>query len=269
MHHKNERAVQMMNGMGIDFHRSYSQTEEFDYLMLSDSFSVPNIKHKKGIIFGPHISLEKLGEHPKVQNSFFNSLSPWLVDLSKKLFPGNNYANLPFPVDTERFAPGEKKGPPVLYLKRRDPEILSRFLQDNGSIDFKVYDYEKGYSENDFLKSIAEAPYAVWIGCHESQGFALQETLSCDTPIFVIDASSLKEEVGAGWGNRFNESEPLLCTSASYFDGRCGMKSDPYRFNQEFRFFLEEIRNFRPREFILETLSVDSCIKKWIDLLER
>ena len=138
IHHKNEIAIRMMNGRGIDFYYNQVEDVEFDYLMLTDSFSVPNLEYKSGIIFGPHISLEKLGEHPVLNNSVFNSLSPWLSDLSKKLFPGNKYVTLPFPVDVDKFSPSEKKGNPVIYFKRRDPEILKNFISINSHINFKV-----------------------------------------------------------------------------------------------------------------------------------
>ena len=57
--------------------------------------------------------------------------------------------------------------------------------------DFKRKNsFEKRYQESDFADAISKAPYAIWIGRHESQGFAFQETLSSDTPIFVIDVNS-------------------------------------------------------------------------------
>jgi hypothetical protein len=198
-------------------------------------------------------------------NVYMNFLSPWLKKLGDAIYPGKNTLDLQFPVDINRFCPSEKTGEPVIYFKRRDRSILNRFLEYSNSVSYKIFDYSSGYNEDDFREAIAKAPYCVWIGCHESQGFALQETLSSNTPIFVIDAKSLRDEVGV-WDNWMSEID-LLSTSASYFDATCGIVSDVSEFEERFRDFLNAVDSFKPRDFVIRTLSPEACIKKWINKL--
>lgn len=264
LHHKNRAGVGLMNGNGINFSSNVEDPEN-DWIMFTDSFSPP-VAGKMKIIYGPHISLERLSSFPEGENYYFNSLSPWLVNLTKQLFGDKKFVYLPFPVDIDRFCPKEKSGNPVIYFKRRDPEILNEFRSLFSDIGFEFFDYSQGYKEDNFLHKISRAPYCVWIGTHESQGFALQETLSCNTPVFVIEAKDLREEQGGPWDSFF-PGRDLPCTSASYFDSRCGMISSPENYKLDFYKFLNSLNLYFPREFIIETLSAESCIKKWNKVL--
>jgi hypothetical protein len=265
IHPKNRIGIDLMNGKGIDFDLLPS-TGTYDYVISTDSFVTP-WAYSKGIIFGPHVSLESVGECPIGDNIYFNSLSPWLTRLSKEIFGDKNFVDLHFPVDIYKFKPNEKSGKPVFYHKRRNPEIMKEFFSVNNKEDFLIYDYTEGYKESDFLDSISKAPYAVWVGCHESQGFAMQETLSCNTPILVIDSKSLREETGGYWDNRLAGLN-LPCTSASYFDERCGIVSDTDNWKKDLGIFKSSIITYCPREFVIETLSPESCINKWKSILD-
>jgi hypothetical protein len=268
IHHKNLIGMQLMNAenSGIQFALNISSHEECDYLMVTDSLSA-NGNYSRGVIYGPHIDFRNTGISgiSTSPNVYMNFLSPWLKKLGDAIYPGKNTLDLQFPVDINRFCPSEKTGEPVIYFKRRDRSILNRFLECSNSVSYKIFDYSSGYNEDDFREAIAKAPYCVWIGCHESQGFALQETLSSNTPIFVIDAKSLRDEVGA-WDNWMPEID-LLSTSASYFDATCGIVSDVSEFEERFRDFLNAVDSFKPRDFVIRTLSPEACIKKWINKL--
>lgn len=267
LHHKNQIGIDLMNGKGIDFSWDVGDPQN-DWIMFTDDFNPP-VAGKTKIIYGPHISLERLSSFPVRESYYFNSLSPWNRDLCKQLFGDKNFVSLPFPVDIDKFCPQKKDGKPVIYFKRRRREILENFKNSFPSTEFYFFDYSQRYEENNFLHKIARAPYCVWIGSHESQGFALQETLSCNTPVFVIEARDLRdEEQGTSWDSLF-PGRVLPCTSASYFDERCGLISSPENFEIDFSLFLENLNLYSPREFILETLSPESCIARWYKVLCR
>ena len=264
IHPKNMIGINLLSKEGINFHFSRSDVT-YDYLMPTDSFEIRG-SYRKGVIFGPHIPLENVNACPAGANFYFNSLSPWLKKLSSHLFSGINFIDLHFPVDIEKFVPSDKKGKPVFYYKRRDEGIMKEFFSLYNMEDFVIYDYEKRYQEANFLQSISSAPYVVWLGCHESQGFALEETLSCNTPIFVIDSESLRDETGGYWDHKF-PGEYLECTTASYFDSRCGILSDVKNWKEKFNIFKNQIYTYNPRDFVIEVLSPKACAEKWRRIL--
>jgi len=267
VHHKNEKGISLMNeeNFGICF-SNLDSGQTYDYVMITNSVSGSG-NFTKGIIFGPHIDFRnsEMSSIPKNEKTYINFLSPWLLDLANIVYPNKNLIDLPFPVDINRFCPSEKNGKPVVYFKRRERKILDDFFTYRNREDFILYDYGS-YGEEQFRSDIAKAPYCVWIGCHESQGFAFQETLSSNTPIFVIDVNSLRDEVGV-WDSWMPDLD-LKATSASYFDSRCGMISSKDTFREDFPIFIDSIGSLSPRNFILETLSPRACINKWIKTLE-
>ena len=51
-------------------------------------------------------------------------------------------------------------------------------------------------------------------------------------------------------------------TSASYFDDRCGIiYKDNEDLNVKFSIFMEKLKTFRPREFVVGNLSVNKFMK--------
>jgi hypothetical protein len=111
-----------------------------------------------------------------------------------------------------------------------------------------------------FLK---EAKYGIWVGCSESQGFALEETLSCNVPLFVWSVSSLTQE--------YRQNYPdISATTIPYWDERCGEYiHNMGEIEEKFTIFLQKVENgrYKPREFVLENLSIDVCERKMIELI--
>jgi len=270
-HHKNTIGLNLMMREGMDVDLTYSSNKEYDWIVNFSEFKTyPN--HRGGVIYGPQILFPTIpaSSVPNVYGkTYCNLLSDWLVDLNLDINPDIKSIALPFAVDVNKFRPSEKIGKPVIYFKNIRTDILQSVLDKLGN-DFIVIRYG-GYPEDYYLRSIAEAPYVIWMGRHESQGFALQEALSCNTPIFVIDVSSLRDEMGSGgdkpWGN-FLPGHPLKATAASYFDNRCGVISSIESWEEHIDDFLSNIKHYSSREFVIETLSPRACYETWLRKLD-
>ena len=171
---------------------------------------------------------------------------------------------LPFPVDVDKFLPKDKTGKPVIYFKHRDPSILKEVVDYFGS-EFIVAQYGS-YNESNYLEAISQAPYCIWIGSHESQGFAFQEAMSCDTPIYVINVRSLRDEWGATIWRNFLPGHDLPATTASSFSDDCGLITYVESWREDFDKFMSNIKDYSPRQFVLDNLSPKACAQKWRDL---
>jgi len=168
----------------------------------------------------------------------------------------------PFGVDTERFKPtrnNEERNEVILYYKKRDPaelEFIQAYLKKK-EITYKLFEYGK-YEENNYFNQLRKTKYIIWVGQHESQGFALQEALSMDVPILVWNAKTLEQE----WGNKKYEGIKIKYETIPYWDSRCGeFFYDKEEFEKTFKKFLKN--NYSPREFVLENLSFEKCKEKF------
>jgi hypothetical protein len=159
---------------------------------------------KKKFILGPHFSVFPNNITLQFNNVYNNAIyiqpSDWVVNLWKNEFNFNQLPlySIPFGVNTEKFKPDiniQKKNV-FIYFKNRNPDHLNNIKQflNNKNINYKIFSYQDKYSEETYLSYLQTCSYGIWIGCHESQGFALQEALSCNMPLLVWNVKYMKEE---------------------------------------------------------------------------
>jgi len=277
MHFKNENALINYKNIQFTIIREIHEIDNHDLNEFDCVFSpsepiditkYPNTK----FIFGPHFSifpdykLEKI-KGPKV---VYNLLSDSIINIWK-LFPICENLKLmpvPFGIETSKFINNKsinERKQVFIYFKERDInelKIIQNYM-DSKNINYKLFNYGEKYSEDDYLNFLKEAKYGIWIGRHESQGFALQEALSCDVPLLVWNVKSMNQQYGSNYGE-------FEATTIPYWDNKCGEYF--YDF-EEFEILhsklLNNIENYKPREFILENLSMEVCENKLIELINN
>jgi len=279
-HHKNLHAL--LSYKNIDLFQITS--EEFANLqdltnyhaVYSPSEPIDVSKHPNTLfIFGPHFSIfpdQKINSI-KYKNVVYNQPSEWAKNIWINYNNGNScnglkFEILPFGVDTEKFKnikPIQERNKVLLYFKHREQNelnFLTHFLNSK-NIEYKVFGYDWRYNEEDYLQFLQESKYGVILDAHESQGFAIQEALSCNVPLFVWNIKSMSQEVGGNFPDYF-------ATSIPYWDERCGEYfyiSD--EIEKKFELFLYKLETYQPRNYILENLSMEVCEKRLIDLINK
>ena len=275
LHHKNRIGMELLfQYMKIDyvFANDISKIDSTFDIIYSPSNSIDTSKYPSHrFIFGPHFSVfpdNKLKAiHNTNKNSVYIQPSEWCVDLWKGLgvtqFLPIQY--FPFPVDVDKFSPTalNKREKVFIYFKRRRQDELSyvmHFLK-NRQIEFEVFNYVARYDEKHYLDYLQHAKFGIVLGAHESQGFAVEEALSCDVPLLVWNVRSLNQEVGCNYAN-------LPATTIGYWDERCGEYFyEAKELEKTFELFMGKIQTYRPREFVVEQLSVKPCAKRFMELV--
>ena len=183
--------------------------------------SYPNTK----FIFGPHFSVFPNDYQMQMiqgNNSIYIQPSEWAKN-AWTIFHCCQYIHLetlPFGVDTVAFNETKhisERSQVILYFKRRLPnelDIICKFLRNNG-YDPVIFDYVKRYNETDYINCLHNAKFGVWLDAHESQGFALQEALACNVPLFVWSVTSMNQEAGFNYPDIPAKTNP-------YWDSKCG-----------------------------------------------
>ena len=160
-------------------------------------------------------------------------------------------------IDTEKFKPQRSQRRKCLvYHKRGNENNLKLILETLTSlkIEYIVLKYGE-YAEEELMSACGESLFAILNTATESQGIAYQEILSMGIPCYVID-----KEV---WDDRPEVSCPA--SSAPYFDDRCGIKHKNLSRLSE---FLDRLSTFKPRDYILDNLTLEKCASEYIRLLE-
>lgn len=252
-----------------------------DYLWIHDDApalaALKRYDRKDRVVVGPNIIIP---EDPSIDYGNIITLQPsqWTKDFCLQY----RYAKGPVEVwptglDTDMFAAArsENRTQVLIYFKQRFPEELSHVenLLREKNIGYEIIRYGY-YREKDYLGSLQAAKYVIWIGRQESQGVAFQEALASDIPVLVWDVSRLGHWLPDTEAEKtmFNSEESAFsgATAAPYFDVRCGYKVlDREKLAGFIAKMEEEYLTFRPREFVLNNLSLERQARALLEIFRK
>lgn len=263
--------------------------EAYDLVLIPSTYIPCEIfPNSKVLLYGPHNFVFTHGIWKGPQENFpshcvYNLLSDWIIKIQEE-FGGMSIkpVSIPFPVDVQTFSPLHPQIEPrydcFIYFKGRNQELLSfaeSALKTLGLrytiLRYKNHTEEGSYTEKEYLDILRSSKFGIWIGCHESQGFALQEALSTNIPLVVWNVKSMFDEYNRENKISYKEDQrvyKLKATSVPYWDKRCGeVFYEKSEFTTKVLEMNESYRNYAPREFILETLSPKACYQRLVDIL--
>jgi hypothetical protein len=156
----------------------------------------------------------------------------------------------------------------MIYLKHRHPDLGNRvlgFLQTK-NIEYHLIQYGS-YNDGDFKNKLQNTKFVIWIGSHESQGFAFQETLASNVPILLWDVRSMHDEYSNGYPYR-GYRPPLLATTANVWSPECGIKIfEENELESAFNEMNSKIESFSPRKVIEANVSLKTAFDNMVSCL--
>lgn len=272
-HHKNKEGLErLLKYLNYDYKIINHLNDIDNYnIIYSPCYPIDTSKYPdKKFIFGPHFSVFPDNRLMYINNVNNNSIyiqpSDWAKDVwvnmgVERVIPLKSFA---FPVNTEKFNDLDiDRSKVFIYHKRRNPvelDYIESFLNDK-NIDYKVFDYVKRYNEEDYLNYLQESKYGIIVDAHESQGFAIEEALSCNIPLLVWNTRDMSQEYGGNY-------DKIPCTTIPYWDERCGEYFyDKNEFIETYDRFIDKLDIYKPREYVLDNLSVEVCSERFKELI--
>jgi glycosyltransferase involved in cell wall biosynthesis len=271
-HVKNKEGLhEIIKHLGISATWSTSLQDLTPYdVVYSPSVPIDGSKWpQKKFLFGPHF-----GVYPSVFPTI-NSLSPlnsvylqpsdWVRDLFAPhvRVPVHTF---PFPVAIDKIqtVPSRPQTNKVLvYCKMRNPAHYTAamdLLRANGFDPIQIV--YGSYKQADFLSLLRAVRFAVWVGSHESQGFALNEALASNTPVLVWNVRTLADQWMGG-------RPAVPATTCAYWDRSCGEVFETQEaFQTTLDLFLLRLDMYEPRAFIEHELSVAACAARFQKLIQ-
>jgi len=276
LHHKNREGLEaMLRYLNIDFdYGNETDIGNDKYKIIYSPCNPVNIhKHPdKFYIFGPHFCVlpsdnDRLNYiNYKQHNLIYTVPSQWCIDILNKYNLNINLSTLPFPVNTIKFNEVKDidKTEVLIYFKSRNPDefqFLIENLKKRGIDNFRIFSYSHRYDENDFINHIHKSKYGIVLDAHESQGFAIEEMMSCNLPLLVWNVSRFNQEYGHNY-------PPYPATTIPYWDERCGeFFYEAHEFDNKFDLFLSKLDSYKPRDYVMENLSVNVCAERFKNIL--
>ena len=156
----------------------------------------------------------------------------------------------------------------MLYHKQRNPEelkFIKQFIESKG-LKYETVVYGS-YKEENYQKQLDRAKYVIWHGRHESQGFALESVMCKNIPLLVWGVKLRNQEYPCPGNYRDVKSE---VSTVPYWSDSCGeLFFNSNELDSSYEKFIENLDNYSPREFIEKTLTVDTCSKRLMDLVDE
>jgi len=284
IHHKIFMSLERMClSCGIDFEKTSAlkrlKTFDYHFLISSNYFIHPKNfpKHIK-IMYGPQLFVVPEGKvvEKRIQkyasHCVLNCLSEWVKTYWFEF--ANDFvvpvAALPFSIETSKFKPTDtpKQYDCLVYFKRRHTDLLhfaTEQLSHKG-LSFNVLTYGS-YDEEKYLDLLQKSKFLLSLDAHESQGYALQEAMSCNVPLLVLDSTSMYDEVDNQNVSTYKKHKPkqLFATSVPYWSEECGIKITDHReLSGAIDYMMVNGLFFTPRNYVLNTLSDKVCMKRFL-----
>ena len=148
----------------------------------------------------------------------------------------------------------------LIYFKRRtsyELKLVTDFL-DSFGLTYKVISY--GSYSNDELESFCnKCRFCFLLNGTESQGIAVQEIMSTNTPLFVWDVEE--------WNDQ-GEEYKVPATSVPYWSSDCGkVFYDRDQMDIAFLDFYAKIDQYNPRKYIEDNLSFKASVDKLMEII--
>jgi len=255
---------------------------QYDIIWAPAAWINPDRYPTSKILFGPHFWVfpnpsDPLFTQAKPEHAsrcIYLCLSDWNKKVYDEFVPVSNqiipFVPLPFGLDIQAFPKHDAcEYDCIIYYKDVDPARLSWCIAHITSIGlrYKLYKYGS-YQRDEYLSTLQRTHFVIWLGRHESQGFGLEECLATNTPIYVYDVKTMKEEYVNGRYVYLHHSEQLLATVAPYWSDQCGIKVFS---NDEFVArlpeFMEALPRYEPAKYIQDTLTDNICFRRMTDAL--
>ena len=124
------------------------------------------------------------------------------------------------------------------------------------------------YTQKEFYLLLNRSKAMLFLCEHETKGNAYQEALSCNVPIFAWNE-------GRFWKDpRYFPHKVKFSpvSSVPYWDRRCGLQfKDLEGFRNKFEVFFDNVRSkrFQPRSYILENFTLEKCVRRYLQILEK
>jgi len=279
MHYKNkEGLIRIFKYLKMDYKFGEisdidSDIDNYDVIyMPSNPIDTSKYPNKK-FIFGPHFSTFPMNKMNVIKNVHKNSVyiqpSVWSKDIWE---PHLKKINLPmkvftFPVNIEKFKPEkeiEYRDRIFVYFKRRNPlelNALMMFCKKKNILPI-LFDYVRKYKEEEYLDCLKNAKFGIILDAHESQGFAIEEALSCNVPLLVWNVKTMNQE----YKSKYRD---FPCTSVPYWDERCGeIFYEENEMETAYNKFVNNLSLYEPRKYIEENLTVEKCGKELEKLIK-
>tara|TARA_B100000945_G_C20373958_1_gene593578 strand:- start:406 stop:1407 length:1002 start_codon:yes stop_codon:yes gene_type:complete len=149
----------------------------------------------------------------------------------------------------------ERKDKCLIYFKNRSNKELKQITDflESRNIIYEIFDYGS-YKNKKLKKASKEYKFGIYLAGVESQGFAVQEMMACNLPLYAWDDLKYNTERL----ETYYQGKGLTGSSLTYWQEENGFVVYSYsEFINYFDEFLSKVSDFKPYKIIEEQLTFE------------
>ena len=155
----------------------------------------------------------------------------------------------------------------LVYFKKREKKDLRLVLNflDSIGLKYELFEYGK-YNNKDLIKAAKKNRFGIYMSRVETQGFAVQELMACNLPLYVwddLEANAKNMSNYYGGGN-------FSGTTVTLWSENNGVIVNSYEeFEDKFEEFLLNVDNYSPTKLVEEFLTFESFQNKLLSIFSK
>lgn len=241
------------------------------------------------IIGKPHLIFERTWENPVIFGAGVYSHPIECPDLFIKypnvkrfLVPGEWMRKMcepyytdkvvawPAGIDTDYWSPAaaaDKEFDFLIYNKIQGGPLTDDIISilERQNLTYQLVSYGN-YRQPELKHKLSSSKAAIFLSKSETQGLAYQQILSAGIPVLAWDRGGYWQDP-AYFPDKV-KYQPV--SSVPYWDSRCGLKfSGIDEFSIKLSEFMEKTDQFKPRNYILENLTLEKSAKMYYDIFQQ
>ena len=155
----------------------------------------------------------------------------------------------------------------LVYFKKREKSDLKLVLDflESMNIGYELFEYGK-YNNKDLINTAKKSRFGIYMSRVETQGFAVQELMACNLPLYVWDDL----EANARNMSRYYGGGSFSGTTVTLWSEDNGKIVYNFKeFKNKFEEFLLNLDNYNPTKLVDEFLTFESFQNKLLSLFSK
>jgi glycosyltransferase involved in cell wall biosynthesis len=258
-----------------DYHHARRHPEEMACIV-GKPFVLDKMAWKNPILFGASVFSHPLDDPFLFERRPVRKIlvpGPWMKAMCAPYW-GKRVDAWPVGIDTDVWRPaddGEKTCDVLLYDKilwdrpRQEATLATPVREALKAAGLSVMEIRYGnYREEEFQEALRRCRSMVFLCEHETQGIAYQQALASGVPILAWD-------LGGPWRDPSYFPDKVVygpVSSVPYWDARCGERflgAEDVDIQLQHFFAGVEAGAYRPRDFIMEHLTLADCAARYVE----
>lgn len=230
-------------------------------------YAITNREKYRHLIVGPNLVVTTSESESIITDTRIDTIlqpSEWTKDFmtSQESTLENKVQIWPAGVSIPESNTQKKTSDVLLFIKNDVEDSLLEKIQtllQKENLSFTILHYGT-FKQSDYFSMLNKTKFLIYLSNSESQGLALQEAWVRDVPTLVFNRGYFEYKEYTFKNDKI---------SAPYLTKQTGMFFNSNNFEEVFYDFINDLKKFTPKQYVIDNLSDKVCAQKFLQIISE